>query len=89
MTDDFLFDDVSHIEIIIYSHITFVLRIHPRQGFKRIDDHTILRNYFSGETAIGIFDEDGAINMCFLDCLIDGLRLRDRRVFQYHYLRFR
>ena len=73
--DDALLDDVGDVIHIIDRNVTLVLGIDPVKLFQRIDSDGIAYSIFTRETTIGIFDEDGTLNMLLEDGLVDGLGL--------------
>lgn len=76
MGDDALLDDVGDVIHIIDRNVTLVLGIDPVKLFQRIDSDGIAGSIFTRETTVGIFDEDGTLNMLLEDGLVDGFGLR-------------
>ena len=76
MGDDALLDDVGAVVHVIDRNVTLVLGIDPVKLFQRIDSDGIACSIFTREATVGIFDEDGTLNMLLEDGLVDGLGLR-------------
>ena len=86
MGDDALLDDVGDVVHIIDRDVTLVLGIDPVKLFQRIDSDGIAGSVFTRETTVGIFDEDGTLNMLLEDGLVDGLGLRSCGLIKDNYL---
>ena len=70
--DDTLLNDVCNIIHIINGDVALVLWIDPVKLFQRMYGNGIACSIFACEAAVGILDEDGALDVFLANGLING-----------------
>lgn len=84
--DDTLLYDVCDIIHIINGDVALVLWIDPVKLFQRMDGNGIACSIFTCETAVGILDENGTLNLLLKNRPVDGFGLRLSGAFEDDYL---
>lgn len=84
--DDALLDDVGDVVHVIDRDVALVLGVDPIELLQGMDGDGIVCGIFACEGAVGILDEDGALNLLLEDSLIDGIGLRTGGFIEDDYL---
>lgn len=84
--DDTFLDDVGDIVHVIDRNITLILGVDPIELLQRMDGDGIVCSIFARKAAVGILNEDGALDMPMEDRPVDSLRLGASRFIQNNYL---
>ena len=84
--DDALLDDVGDIVHVIDRDVTLVLGVDPIELLQRMDSDGIVCGIFACEGAVGILNENGALDLLLEDGPVDGLGLRTGGFIENDYL---